>query len=331
MNNNNPKVSILIPVYGVESRIERCAISLFEQTYDNLEYIFVNDKTPDKSIEILNEIIKRYPSRANSVKIIEHNKNSGLAVARNTAVENSTGEFVIHVDSDDYLDINAVKLLIEKQKENNTDIVAPEYIIYHSKHSDYWEMPEINNSNIMTIEILKRNTIVSVAGRLIRNSLYKDYGIKAMENINMGEDYSVSPLLYFYAKRVGSLHKGLYHYDCTNENSYTATFSEQKSNQVWDVITYLENFFNDKGVEYTEALNSGKLSLIVQQMKACSINGNNKIYHNELKNRLTNIDKRLWDDLPIADKIVLYTKNYFTLKLYTKTAFFIKKKIKFNN
>ena len=97
------KVSILVPIYGVERFIERCARSLFEQTYPNIEYVFVNDCTADRSVEILKELVEDYPGRKDAVKIISHEKNRGLAAARNTALENATGVFICHVDSDDWV------------------------------------------------------------------------------------------------------------------------------------------------------------------------------------------------------------------------------------
>ena len=111
--NQTPKVSMLIPIYGVEKFIERCAISLFEQTYQNIEYIFVNDCTKDDSINVLERVINRYPNRKPFVRIINHAQNKGLAGARNTAVANATGEFIMHVDSDDYVDKEIVRKAID--------------------------------------------------------------------------------------------------------------------------------------------------------------------------------------------------------------------------
>jgi glycosyltransferase involved in cell wall biosynthesis len=90
------KVSILVPVYGVENYIERCARSLFEQTYENIEFVFVDDCSPDNSIQELEKIIKNYPNRKGQIKIIHHEKNIGLSGARHTAINNATGDFVIH-------------------------------------------------------------------------------------------------------------------------------------------------------------------------------------------------------------------------------------------
>ena len=97
-------VSILVPIYGVEKYIRRCAISLFEQTYLNIEYIFVNDCTNDDSIIILENVINQYPNRQSQIKIIQHETNKGLGEARNTAVAAANGDYLFHVDSDDYID-----------------------------------------------------------------------------------------------------------------------------------------------------------------------------------------------------------------------------------
>ena len=75
-------VSILVPVYGVEQYIERCARSMFEQTYPNLEYVFVNDCTPDLSMEVLHKVMMDYPQRKDAVHAINHDRNRGLAAAR---------------------------------------------------------------------------------------------------------------------------------------------------------------------------------------------------------------------------------------------------------
>ena len=97
------KVSIIIPIYKAEDFIEECAISLFSQTYENIEYLFVNDCTPDNSIEILKETLNHFPKRQNQVKIITQKHNQGQAAARNKALDVFSGDFVAFVDSDDYL------------------------------------------------------------------------------------------------------------------------------------------------------------------------------------------------------------------------------------
>lgn len=90
------KISIIVPVYGVEKYIERCARSLFEQTLREIEYIFVNDGTKDRSIDVLKSVLKDYPDRISHVKILEHEINRGLPKARQTGISASTGDYLIH-------------------------------------------------------------------------------------------------------------------------------------------------------------------------------------------------------------------------------------------
>ena len=114
---SSPLVSILVPVYNVEHYVERCARSILEQTYPNLEFVFVDDACSDSSITILNQVVSDYPSHTARVSIIHHPQNRGLAAARNTAIAACHGDFVIHVDSDDWLEPEAAELLIKKQQE----------------------------------------------------------------------------------------------------------------------------------------------------------------------------------------------------------------------
>ena len=97
------KVSVLVPYFNARVFIARCARAIFEQTYQNIECVFVDDCSPDNSIEVLENVLKDYPQRKEQVKIIKHEFNKGVSAARNTALRNSTGEFTIFVDSDDII------------------------------------------------------------------------------------------------------------------------------------------------------------------------------------------------------------------------------------
>lgn len=168
------KVSVVIPVYGVEKYIERCARSLFEQTLDDIEYIFVNDCTPDSSISILNKVIKEYPSRINQVKIINHNRNLGLPQARKSGILQSTGEYLIHCDSDDWVEKNAYQLLWEKAKEKDCDVVFCDF--YHSDGTTHKHQHRyFGNFNKDTILLyVVRKVLWSLCGALVKTKIYKN-------------------------------------------------------------------------------------------------------------------------------------------------------------
>ena len=104
------KVSILVPVYNVEKFFSRCLESLFSQTYSNIEYVFVNDCTPDNSMIVLHDILQKYPNHVNNVKLIENPSNNGIAIVRNTLLDNAHGDYVLFVDSDDWIENDMVEI-----------------------------------------------------------------------------------------------------------------------------------------------------------------------------------------------------------------------------
>jgi glycosyltransferase involved in cell wall biosynthesis len=219
------RVAILVPIYNVEQYIERCARSLFEQTYNDIEYVFVDDCSPDKSIELLEAIIEEYPKRKEHVRIIKHEKNRGLAAARNTAVENCRTDFLMHVDSDDWLEKDAIEKLVGCQERTDADIITGQSIQHHSKFLSLMERPHYYEKFGYLQDLIKPTIHHTIWGRLIRTSLYKDHGIKTKENVNIGEDLQVIPQLFYYAENTSCITDTIYHYDCTNEGSYMNQFS----------------------------------------------------------------------------------------------------------
>lgn len=111
---STPKVSVIIPVYNVEPHIERCARSLFEQTLEEIEYIFVNDCTPDASMRILQNVLENYAQRKNQIIIINQPYNMGAAKAREIGIKAASGEYIIHCDSDDWVDKEMYRTMYEK-------------------------------------------------------------------------------------------------------------------------------------------------------------------------------------------------------------------------
>lgn len=318
-----PLVSICVPIYGVEKYIERCAVTLFEQTYENIEYIFVNDRTKDNSIAILEEVISRYPAHSSAVRIITHENNRGLAAARNTGVENSTGEFILHVDSDDYIEYNTVQLLVEEQQKTNADIVTCGIFMHKPRKTITKLRPQFTSSKEMATRLIGRQTAANIWGRLINRSLYTDNRIKAIEGVNMGEDYSVSPILAYYAKRVATLEMALYHYDCTNISSYSYKFSKKNAEQVWEAYRALEEQFRNNGSEFEKALDYGKVDIAVNQMILCCRDKENKPYYRKLKNKLKGINKEALRAVGIGKRIVIYLGNWHLVRayIYIATAF----------
>ena len=110
---NNPLITIGIPVYNVESYIEKCLLSVLNQTYQNLEILVVDDLGTDKSMAIVADIQQSH-SNGQLIKIVKHSQNKGLGEARNTVIENAQGEFIYFIDSDDYIEPQTIQLMVDQ-------------------------------------------------------------------------------------------------------------------------------------------------------------------------------------------------------------------------
>ena len=247
------KVSVLVPIYGVEKYIKRCAKSIFEQSYQNLDIVFVDDCSPDMSIDILKDVLSKYPERKEQVRIVRHVKNRGLSAARNTAVDASDGDFVIHVDSDDYLAKDAISKLIQAQKLTDADIITGSAVKLTPFGQEQLDSIKYNSHFEMTKDMCSLTLRHTVWARLIRKRLYSDHDIHAKEGVDIGEDLQVMPQLAYYAQKVDSVKDVVYYYDCTNDSSYTNTDSkvsvkkkEIKLLQDVESAKLLNRFFADK-------------------------------------------------------------------------------------
>lgn len=210
------KVSVIVPIYGVEQFIERCARSLFEQTLDDIEYLFVNDCTKDRSIEILHNVLKEYPHRAIQTKIIDMPQNSGLPAVRKCGIEQAVGEYVIHCDSDDWVEKDMYQIMYEKAKSEDLDIVWCDY--YRSDAIDHKYMSMENNKNLRLMQ-------GPVWNKLVKRSLYTENDI-IYPTANKAEDGALMTQLSFWGKKRGYIAKPLYYY-YINPDSICGQISEE--------------------------------------------------------------------------------------------------------
>lgn len=249
------KVSILTPVYGVEKYIEQCARSLFEQSYANIEYIFVNDCTKDHSIEILESIIAQYPERMEQVRILQHPHNKGVGAARQTALLAATGEYVMFVDSDDYLPIHAAETLVAKAISSRADLIDGGYTEGHQPV----EMPLTVTEQKYLKLLLCQNIIPNrLWGRLYKRSLIQEHKIYFQEGIDYAEDLFWNAQYLYVAQRTW-VNENVYYYRTDNINSYNHNISEKNLISYFKSSHLMTLFFDtaDKEGIYQKAIDIG--------------------------------------------------------------------------
>ena len=251
-------VSILIPIYKVEKWIEKSAKSAFEQTYEDLEYIFVDDCSPDKSVEILQQVIADYPHHAPKVRIIHHERNRGIAVVRNTLVEACDTEFLFFLDSDDWMEPNTIELLVKKQLETSADIVTGRILESTCQGEVPYKTLGYDKDRESALLGLLNNQLVSpvLHGRLIRTSLFKTHDIQFEDSVNLSEDFSVTPRLFYYSSKVSGISDFIVHYNRLNANSYTFRYETDWNlqSQVLKSYEIIKTFFADKDNKYKDTI-----------------------------------------------------------------------------
>ncbi len=170
-----PKVSLLVPVYNVADCIERCLRTLFEQTLDDIEFIFVDDGSTDDSCIVLKQIAEQYPQRKGSIRLIHRPRNLSLGTARKTAVEAAAGEYIIHIDSDDYIDRAMCEVMYNKAKEGDYDMVWCAYDIIHNNQSVYQPVAHEKDpiECLLKMAVFSKDINSQVWNKMIRRSCSK--------------------------------------------------------------------------------------------------------------------------------------------------------------
>lgn len=199
-------VSVIIPVYNSEKYLEKCIKSILKQSYKDFEIIIVNDGSTDRSYEIC----EKYAKKSNNIKLFSHN-NRGVSYSRNVGIEKSSGDYLLFVDSDDWLEENAIKILMEKINEN-VDMVIFNYYINER------EIFHIHNDKKLKSNVALQNLFKSNYGRgYLWNKIYKKEiieknNLRFDEKIAMCEDLLFNYQYILCVEDVLYIKNSLYHY-----------------------------------------------------------------------------------------------------------------------
>jgi glycosyltransferase involved in cell wall biosynthesis len=243
------KVSVLIPIYNVSAYIEKCAHSLFNQTLENVEYIFVDDASLDDSIDKLNAVIEQYPARKNDIKIIRHSGNRGPACARISAFNESFGEYLSFVDSDDFIDADMLEMLYKTAVENQADIVVSDVRFVYSVEEAIIKQDNIspNGKEQATKLIEGKDCFNSLWNKLIKRDLFQRTEISLLENFYFREDQYFMILLYFNANKIIKVDKAFYNYVRYNANATTANINSRHFEDTATFWKLIEGFLTKQG------------------------------------------------------------------------------------
>ncbi|MBQ0028899.1 MAG: glycosyltransferase [Bacteroidales bacterium] len=245
------KVSVIVPVYGVEKYIERCARSLFEQTLDDIEFIFVDDCSVDSSVQLLLKTMNDYPNRNKQVTIHRMPQNSGQAKVRETGIKLAKGEYIIHCDSDDWIEPKAYETLYNKAKSDDDDMLFFDFIMEKEGVSTHVNNIIYSNVKNTINRLLLDRSKASLWLVLVKKSLYEREEF-SHPKFDMAEDFTAIVQLCYLSKKIGYIETPFYHY-CINQMSLSKEISEtrclKRYNDLYGNVRFLCSFFklmNDK-------------------------------------------------------------------------------------
>jgi glycosyltransferase involved in cell wall biosynthesis len=240
-----PKVSIIVPVYNVESYLLRCIDSMINQTYKNLEIILVNDGSSDNSGMICDE----YAVKDDRIKVF-HQKNSGVSAARNLGLKMATGEYVGFVDSDDWLDHDMFAYLVQLANENMSDIAVCGYYVNNDMNPslNLDAPPQIlfqENAIERCLDINYFSIGASLWNKIFKIKLIRDNNITLDESLVIGEDMLFLCSIILQSEKIIYSQVPKYHYAVNDTGAINMKFHSKKAS-VLDAHSKLEALVSPK-------------------------------------------------------------------------------------
>lgn len=315
-----PEISVIIPIYKVEAFIEQCAVSLFEQTADNCEFIFVDDCSPDNSVALLYNVLTDYPDITERVKIIHHNNNLGLAGARITGLNNAQGKYVICCDSDDWVEPHMYKTLYEIAVLDDADIVICDYYINTRNKQIYISQAVSSDPTTLLNQTIRGEIHCGLWNKLVHREIFERMSTTFIQGVNMWEDVTVLPRLVYFARKISNVPQPLYHYNQANSNAYTQLWKPLYTQNIIDVLTVNDIFFESRDVNITALWVRGFYSILYHTCKSQREKYLDILYQHVMKSQ---IDYTIFS---LYQKIVAYAL-FNRYNLMADSLIFIKKVI----
>lgn len=318
------KVSAIVAAYNIESYIERCLISIINQTVEDIEIIVVNDGSTDKTRYVVEEVANK-----DDRIIIINQENKGLIEARKSGVDIARGEYILFIDGDDWLELDTIDSLYKTAEKNNSDIVLYNGFLAYDNQKLKKESfkREVINSNDFLKELFLNKISPSICFKFIKRSFITENNIEFPNDISYAEDLATTSILFMNKPRISTLDKCLYNY-YQRENSMVNTITN-KILEVNKAISCVEKNLKNKGLykEYYEEFEyMTYIHLFIYRIiLAKEVNDIYAKVHNQYKERKVNIKKNRYikeeiNKNPLSFKVRLYSyhKNYRLGVVYDK-------------
>lgn len=280
---NKPKISIIVAIYNAEKYLHQCLDSIAQQTFPFWECILVDDGSTDSS----SQICDNYAIQDSRFKVI-HKKNEGVAIARKVGIENATGEYSIHTDSDDWIEPIMLESLYKTTQITDADIIITDYFVNKSNFNQKVSKQEPSSltPKQILLDLLNNRLFGSLCNKLIRTNLYWKLNIRFFSDINHSEDLlTCIQLLQNSNLKISYLPKAFYHYR-VNDSSITHHFTRDTYNmriKFRDKLEELLNLPNSKEIIEEISFQIFTEAFIYNILTKEEIRNNIKLYKKQIR------------------------------------------------
>ena len=236
-------VSIVVPIYNASLYLEQCVKSLMMQTNQNIEFLFVDDASSDNSLDLLNSLLNQYPTRRNNCKIYVNDINKGVAFCRRLGMKNASGDYIIHVDSDDYVAPDFIEKMVCRALDTQSDVVICNF-------SKVYEKKIKTNSNF---QVLDRSELIkclligtahnALWNKLVKRSIITENNLYPDDSFRLLEDKSITFRIIYFAKKIAFINEPIYFYR-KRENSLTDINQRVMMPMLKSLLRLVDVFFN---------------------------------------------------------------------------------------
>ena len=286
-------ISIIVPVYHVEEYIAKCLDSLIKQSYKDIEILCINDCTLDNSVTIINE----YREKDSRIKLLNHTENKGLGGARNTGVKHANGEYIVFIDSDDYVAPTMLEKLYKSLKQYDSDVAVCGVMLTYGKDEKFiphtaFHYDELAKKEIYNLEEDRQiltDIWPSAWNKLFKTEIIKKYKILFKERL-LYEDHTFFYEYFSYCKKFSYIREPLYYYRQQRPNSIT-TQSCGREKEIFKILRYISELFDKMYSQEEKERLFAKIVVRLLYERRWVFNENDKNYYEYLRSVSNYLDK----------------------------------------
>ena len=235
-------ISIIVPIYNIEKFLPCCIDSILAQTFTEWELILVDDGSKDTCGSICDE----YATKDGRIRVI-HKPNGGLTSARNAGLAMASGEWVMYLDGDDWIEPEMLELLLRKGEETGADIVMGDFLFAYPDRDVPYRLPDWDDCKTTSLNRYITSVWTCVWGGIHRRSLYEEHQLQSPQGVTYCEDFHLIVRLCYFARKVVNVHRPFYHYR-QQEGSVMHNLNKKTERDEQWVYQDIIRFFKEQGV-----------------------------------------------------------------------------------